>query len=260
MKPWLNAIWKWIKNKEHLYTSIILIFFVLAIWYGWRGYNYYTSVEAVKNGNDLMSRLFTPFVLATIRFVIVMLLGVFVAMNVIANPLKRIKVMQFEVEFAEIAKVQEKQLNQFHFISTVLKENMYFIGQASNYTGPGIPFNSTIQEILTQYELFFDTELSINIDAQVCLYQSGSLCFQNPEYNRMAEKLIAEPNPDKRMAVRKKITGNPNYMMAVSKEFGEINIVLIESKEHNFTDYDKEVMKCIFEYSENVCTLYSLLP
>jgi hypothetical protein len=160
------------ENKDKIYYSIILIFFVLAVVYGVKGYFHHQSIHAVKDGNDLIGRIFSPFILAVLRFVLVVLLGIFVAMIVIATPLKRIKVMQFEVEFAEIAKQQEKQLNQFHFISSVLKLNTYFIGRVSSFSP--VPYERTIQEILAKYEEFFQNELLINIQAQVWEYQAGA--------------------------------------------------------------------------------------
>ncbi|PAD94027.1 hypothetical protein [Shouchella clausii] len=254
----MNKVWNWMQeNKDKIYYATIAIFFLLAIIYSVRGYHYYQSLEMVKDSKDLLGRIFSPFVLACLRFIIVMMLGIFVAMNVIANPLKRLKVMQFEVEFAEIAKTQEKQLNQFHFLSSVLKQNEYFIGRVID--SGDIPYENTIQEILTKYEEFFDQELHINISTQVCVYNPEADFFSKPEYNRIAKKLAVENDPDKMIVTRKKVFGDTNFLMAIRDEFEEKFIVLIESNEHIFTDYDKEVMKGIMEFGKNVCDTVVLL-
>lgn len=251
--------WEWLQqNKEKVYYFVIIISFVIAIVYAWKGYNYHQSLAAVKDGNDLMGRVFSPFVLAVIRFLIVMLLGIFVAMNIIANPMKRIKMMHFEVEFAEIAKVQEKQLNQFHFMSTALKENNYFLYEAIG--GNGVPYEKTIREILKKYEEFFDSDLQINISAQALEYQAGVDPFTKREYNRIARDLLEETDGSKKILTRKKFFGNTNFMMGVFEEYNSQFIILIESEEHVFTDYDKEVLKGISEYAKNICTTVSLLP
>lgn len=251
--------WEWLqRNKEKVYYFVIFVSFVVAIVYAWRGYEYHQSLAAVKDGNDLMGRVFSPFVLAVIRFLIVMLLGIFVAMNIIANPMKRIKMMHFEVEFAEIAKVQERQLNQFHFMSTALKSNDYFLYRAIG--GNGVPYEKTIREILKKYEEFFDSDLQINISTEVLEYQPGVDPFSKKEYNRVALELVEETEDSRKILARKKFFGNTNFMMGVFEEYNSKFIVLIESEEHIFTDYDKEVLKGICEYAKNICTTVSLLP
>lgn len=255
---WKKLIKMLQENKDKIYYSIILIFFVLAVVYGVKGYFHHQSIHAVKDGNDLIGRIFSPFILAVLRFVLVVLLGIFVAMIVIATPLKRIKVMQFEVEFAEIAKQQEKQLNQFHFISSVLKLNTYFIGRVSSFSP--VPYERTIQEILAKYEEFFQNELLINIQAQVWEYQAGTSPFSNPYYTNVMDRLVLETSSDKQVFIKNKVSVDTNILMAVREEFGKKVIVLIESKEHTFTDYDKEVVISIFEYGKNICHTTLLIP
>ncbi|MDN4075968.1 hypothetical protein [Fictibacillus terranigra] len=254
----VNPVWKWMQqNKDKIYYAVISIFFIAAVVYAIKGYYYNHSLPTVKDGNDLMGRIFSPFILAVLRFVLVMLLGIFVAMNLIANPLKRIKVMQFEVEFAELAKVQEKQLNQFHFISSVLKQNDYFIRKFKH--SPEVPYELVLREILMKYEEFFDSELQISLSAQVSEYLGDNDYFSNQEYNRLANLLYNEQDTDRKIITRKKMFGDTNFMMAAREELTGNYIVLIESKEHIFTDYDKEVLKGIFEYSKIVTDSIMLL-
>jgi hypothetical protein len=254
----LMKIIRWLQqNKEKVYYGVIIVSFVIAVIYAWRGYHFHQSLPAVKDGNDLTGRVFSPFILAVIRFVVVMLLGIFIAMNIIANPMKRIKMMHFEVEFAEIAKVQEKQLNQFHFLSTALKQNDYFVHKVIGIDH--IPFEKTIVEILKKYEEFFDNDLQININAQISEMQPNTDCFSKTEYNRIAKELSEEDEESKKFITRKKFFGDTNFMMGIREEFGSKYVVLIESKEHIFTDYDKEVLKSIFEYGVNICNTVALL-
>jgi hypothetical protein len=188
-----------------------------------------------------------------------MLLGIFVAMNLIANPLKRIKVMQFEVEFAELAKVQEKQLNQFHFISSVLRQNDYFIKKFKN--SDDIPYELVLRELLMKYEEFFDTELQISLSTQVLEYQEQKDSFLSPEYNRLTNLLMNELDSEilTKIHTRKKMFGETNFMLAARRELAGDYIVLIESKDHIFTDYDKEVLNGIFEYSKMITDSIMLL-
>jgi hypothetical protein len=236
-----------------------MLFFIVGVIYAIKGYYYHQSLAAVKDGNDLMGRIFSPFILAVLRFVLVMLLGIFVAMNLIANPLKRIKVMQFEVEFAELAKVQEKQLNQFHFISSVLRQNDYFIKKFKN--SDDIPFEQVLRELLMKYEEFFDTELQISLSTQVLEYQERKDSFSSPEYNRLINLLIDELDSKAltKIHTRKKMFGETNIMLAARREMAGDYIVLIESKDHIFTDYDKEVLNGIFEYSKIITDSIMLL-
>ncbi len=255
-----NPIWERMQhNKDKIYYAVIMLFFIIGVIYAVKGYYYHQSLAAVKDGNDLMGRIFSPFILAVLRFVLVMLLGIFVAMNLIANPLKRIKVMQFEVEFAELAKVQEKQLNQFHFISSVLKQNDYFIKKFKN--SDEVPFELVLRELLMKYEEFFDTELQISLSTQVLEYQEQKDAFLSPEYNRLTTLLIDELDSEEltKIHTRKKMFGETNFMLAARRELVGDYIVLIESKDHIFTDYDKEVLNGIFEYSKIITDSIMLL-
>jgi hypothetical protein len=256
----VNPFWERMqRNKDKIYYAVIMLFFIFGVIYAIKGYYYHQSLAAVKDGNDLMGRIFSPFILAVIRFVLVMLLGIFVAMNLIANPLKRIKVMQFEVEFAELAKVQEKQLNQFHFISSVLRQNDYFIKKFKNSNE--IPFELVLRELLMKYEEFFDTELQISLSTQVLEYQERKDSFLSPEYNRLTNLLIDELDSKTltKIYTRKKMFGETNIMLAARREMAGDYIVLIESKDHIFTDYDKEVLNGIFEYSKIITDSIMLL-
>jgi hypothetical protein len=256
----VNPFWERMqRNKDKVYYAVIMLFFIFGVIYAIKGYYYHQSLAAVKDGNDLMGRIFSPFILAVIRFVLVMLLGIFVAMNLIANPLKRIKVMQFEVEFAELAKVQEKQLNQFHFISSVLRQNDYFIKKFKNSNE--IPFELVLRELLMKYEEFFDTELQISLSTQVLEYQERKDSFLSPEYNRLTNLLIDELDSKTltKIHTRKKMFGETNIMLAARREMAGDYIVLIESKDHIFTDYDKEVLNGIFEYSKIITDSIMLL-
>jgi hypothetical protein len=256
----VNLVWEKMQhNKDKIYYIVIMLFFIVGVIYAIKGYYYHQSLAAVKDGNDLMGRIFSPFILAVLRFVLVMLLGIFVAMNLIANPLKRIKVMQFEVEFAELAKVQEKQLNQFHFISSVLRQNDYFIKKFKN--SDDIPFEQVLRELLMKYEEFFDTELQISLSTQVLEYQERKDSFSSPEYNRLTNLLIDELDSKAltNIHTRKKMFGETNIMLAARREMAGDYIVLIESKDHIFTDYDKEVLNGIFEYSKIITDSIMLL-
>jgi hypothetical protein len=256
----VNLVWEKMQhNKDKIYYIVIMLFFIVGVIYAIKGYYYHQSLAAVKDGNDLMGRIFSPFILAVLRFVLVMLLGIFVAMNLIANPLKRIKVMQFEVEFAELAKVQEKQLNQFHFISSVLRQNDYFIKKFKN--SDDIPFEQVLRELLMKYEEFFDTELQISLSTQVLEYQERKDSFSSPEYNRLTNLLIDELDSKAltKIHTRKKMFGETNIMLAARREMAGDYIVLIESKDHIFTDYDKEVLNGIFEYSKIITDSIMLL-
>jgi hypothetical protein len=256
----VNPIWERMQqNKDKIYYAVIMLFFIVGVIYAIKGYYYHQSIAAVKDGNDLIGRIFSPFILAVLRFVIVMLLGIFVAMNLIANPLKRIKVMQFEVEFAELAKVQEKQLNQFHFISSVLRQNDYFIKKFKN--SDDIPYELVLRELLMKYEEFFDTELQISLSTQVLEYQEQKDSFLSPEYNRLTNLLMNELDSEilTKIHTRKKMFGETNFMLAARREMAGDYIVLIESKDHIFTDYDKEVLNGIFEYSKMITDSIMLL-
>jgi hypothetical protein len=256
----VNPIWERMQqNKDKIYYAVIMLFFIVGVIYAIKGYYYHQSIAAVKDGNDLIGRIFSPFILAVLRFVLVMLLGIFVAMNLIANPLKRIKVMQFEVEFAELAKVQEKQLNQFHFISSVLRQNDYFIKKFKN--SDDIPYELVLRELLMKYEEFFDTELQISLSTQVLEYQEQKDSFLSPEYNRLTNLLMNELDSEilTKIHTRKKMFGETNFMLAARREMAGEYIVLIESKDHIFTDYDKEVLNGIFEYSKMITDSIMLL-
>jgi hypothetical protein len=256
----VNPIWERMQqNKDKIYYAVIMLFFIVGVIYAIKGYYYHQSIAAVKDGNDLIGRIFSPFILAILRFVLVMLLGIFVAMNLIANPLKRIKVMQFEVEFAELAKVQEKQLNQFHFISSVLRQNDYFIKKFKN--SDDIPYELVLRELLMKYEEFFDTELQISLSTQVLEYQEQKDSFLSPEYNRLTNLLMNELDSEilTKVHTRKKMFGETNFMLAARREMAGDYIVLIESKDHIFTDYDKEVLNGIFEYSKMITDSIMLL-
>jgi hypothetical protein len=256
----VNPIWERMQqNKDKIYYAVIMLFFIVGVIYAIKGYYYHQSIAAVKDGNDLIGRIFSPFILAVLRFVLVMLLGIFVAMNLIANPLKRIKVMQFEVEFAELAKVQEKQLNQFHFISSVLRQNDYFIKKFKN--SDDIPYELVLRELLMKYEEFFDTELQISLSTQVLEYQEQKDSFLSPEYNRLTNLLMNELDSEilTKIHTRKKMFGETNFMLAARRELAGDYIVLIESKDHIFTDYDKEVLNGIFEYSKMITDSIMLL-
>ncbi|MCM3733914.1 hypothetical protein M3196_19895 [Fictibacillus nanhaiensis] len=256
----VNPIWERMQqNKDKIYYAVIMLFFIVGVIYAIKGYYYHQSIAAVKDGNDLIERIFSPFILAVLRFVLVMLLGIFVAMNLIANPLKRIKVMQFEVEFAELAKVQEKQLNQFHFISSVLRQNDYFIKKFKN--SDDIPYELVLRELLMKYEEFFDTELQISLSTQVLEYQEQKDSFLSPEYNRLTNLLMNELDSEilTKIHTRKKMFGETNFMLAARREMAGDYIVLIESKDHIFTDYDKEVLNGIFEYSKMITDSIMLL-
>jgi hypothetical protein len=256
----VNPIWERMQqNKDKIYYAVIMLFFIVGVIYAIKGYYYHQSIAAVKDGNDLIGRIFSPFILAVLRFVLVMLLGIFVAMNLIANPLKRIKVMQFEVEFAELAKVQEKQLNQFHFISSVLRQNDYFIKKFKN--SDDIPYELVLRELLMKYEEFFDTELQISLSTQVLEYQEQKDSFLSPEYNRLTNLLMNELDSEilTKIHTRKKMFAETNFMLAARREMAGDYIVLIESKDHIFTDYDKEVLNGIFEYSKMITDSIMLL-
>jgi hypothetical protein len=256
----VNPIWERMQqNKDKIYYAVIMLFFIVGVIYAIKGYYYHQSIAAVKDGNDLIGRIFSPFILAVLRFGLVMLLGIFVAMNLIANPLKRIKVMQFEVEFAELAKVQEKQLNQFHFISSVLRQNDYFIKKFKN--SDDIPYELVLRELLMKYEEFFDTELQISLSTQVLEYQERKDSFLSPEYNRLTNLLMNELDSQilTKIHTRKKMFGETNFMLAARREMAGDYIVLIESKDHIFTDYDKEVLNGIFEYSKMITDSIMLL-
>ncbi|MFG6494762.1 hypothetical protein P8610_05350 [Fictibacillus sp. UD] len=257
---YVNPVWERMQhNKDKIYYVVIMVFFIVGVIYAVKGYYYNQSLAAVKDGNDLMGRIFSPFILAVLRFVLVMLLGIFVAMNLIANPLKRIKVMQFEVEFAELAKVQEKQLNQFHFISSVLRQNDYFIKKFKN--SDDIPYEPVLRELLMKYEEFFDTELQISLSTQVLEYQEQKDSFLSPEYNRLTTLLMDELDSGAltKIHTRKKMFGETHFMLAARRELVGDYIVLIESKDHIFTDYDKEVLNGIFEYSKIITDSIMLL-
>lgn len=284
------------RNKDLIYYVVILFFFGAAAYYGYKGYEYYRTAEAVKDGNDLLGKIFTPFLLAVIRFIIVMLLGVFVAMNIVAKPLKRIKVMQFEVEFNEvaneIAKVQDKQLNQVHFLSTILKERDYFISKAVHQSDlnafDGTPisdeldgqemsyvlidnpiinrsdnnmYKGVIEEVFSRYEDFFNNDLNINLSIQVLTYgNENDDLFSNPHYNRIANKLSTETDPGKQMIIRQRFFGNTNFLMSFREEYNNRFVVLLESDQHIFTDYDKEVVNSILEFGKWVQDTVSLIP
>ncbi|MFP7486429.1 hypothetical protein SFC65_19885 [Priestia filamentosa] len=252
-------MWDWLnKHKDKIYFIVIFLFFAGALIYAINGYKHYVTLQPVKDKNELLGRIFSPFVMAALRFVLVMLLGVFVAMIVIAHPFKRIKVMQFEVEFSEIAKVQEKQLNQFHFVSSLLKQTELFVSRVSDFED--IPYAKTLEEVLVEYEKFFDEDLDVPITTGVYTVGRDTQFFESSEYQSVARKLLEEVNPDKQIVTRKNFLGKSNFLMAVGEEYGEKVVVLIESKEHTFTDYDKQSVEGIMEYAKIVCDMWILTP
>lgn len=245
------------KHRMSIYYIIILAFFLFGIYYAYKGYAYHQTLPAVQDNNDLLGRMFSPFILAIIRFLIVTLVGIFVAMILISNPLKRIKVMQFEVEFTELAKVQEKQVNQFNFLSTVLKENDTFLAWAIDEEDDS--FKRTVTELLTKYEQFFETELDININAYISKYDPYASSFTQPEYNRMANKLAQQLKEENQFMTKKRIFGKTNLMMTVKDYYGQKYVVLIESEEHIFADYDREVLKSLLEYAIIICDTVDIM-
>lgn len=249
---------KWLAdNKDKIYYGVLVLFFIIAIYYSFKGYFFFRDTPAVKDGNDLIGRIFSPFVLAILRFVIVMLFGIFIAMNFIANPLKRIKVMQFEVEFSEVAKVQETQLNQFHFLSFMLKKTEFFCGKVEGSSE--IPYLPTVQNIFTEYEQFFDQELSIHITTGVYEYDGENTYYSSPEHKRLVKSLLSETDPEKWFRIRKKTFGEMNLLIGIREQYGSKYIAVLESKEHTFTDYDVEVLKSIFEHSKVICDMSILV-
>jgi len=244
------------RNRSLIYYIVIVIFFLLALWYAGKGYHYHKSLPEVQNTSDLLGRILTPFVIAIIRFLIVTILGIFVANYIIAKPLKRLKVLSLELEFSElkteIAQIQEMQLNKFHFVTSLLAQKEYFISKVLD--SEEIPYKKVISDVLKEYGNFLSAELGENISGEVFEYEDDKKeYFFQPEYNRLVIN-VAEDEKSKAILTRKNFFGDRNIMMASTKEFEGINcIVCITSDNHEFTDYDIEILKIIFEICKTIC-------
>src|SRR5699024_6595470 len=118
-------------------------------------------------------RILTPFVIAIIRFLIVTILGFFVANYIIAKPLKRLKVLSLELEISElkteIDQIQEMQLNKFHFVTSLLAQKEYYISKIID--SKEIPYKKFNSDVLKEYVNFICAELVDYISGEVFEYK-----------------------------------------------------------------------------------------
>lgn len=236
-----------------------MIFVIIGLIYAIKGYIYYQDEEQLTKGSNLLSVLSTPFILALIRFFIVVCFGIFLSTTIIANPLRKIKVMQFEVEFAEkateIAQIQDKQFNQLHFLERVLKENNHFIGKFFN--SPIIPYKDVVEEIFQSYEEFFNDELNTNLHFEL-IDIGNNESFEDRRLNRMLTS-ITNPVNERTMIRNRNVLGNNLLMLyQQEEEYNKEFCILLSSSEYEFTDYDIKIIQSLLETSRIICDNISL--
>ncbi len=245
-----------------IYLASLIGLIAISSYYAWIGYFHDQALPAVADGNDLLGRIFTPFVLALVRFVIVFLIGLSLLLILLSKPLQRIKVMQVELDFsndmAVLASVQEKQFNQLSFLSQILQKNDHFLSMAVNAEDVPSMFKGTMSEIMKKYEELFE-EIGIDITTETHLYIPGIPCFEKRDYNRLMERLANEPLPGKKITFKKKTLSDTALMMGVRQENGFQYVVAIESRGYEFQPYDKEMLECFFDYTKTICDTASLI-
>ncbi|WP_156291710.1 hypothetical protein [Oceanobacillus salinisoli] len=246
------------RYKNIIYYSVVILFVIIGFIYAVRGYYYYQDIEQIASGSDLLGAIFTPFALSIVRFLIVVCFGIFLATTIIAIPLRRIKVMQFEVEFAEkateIAEIQDKQFNQLHFLEKVLKENSYFIGRF--YQEDGIPYKAVIEHLLHSYEIFFNDELGTNLHFELVDAGNGET-FEDKRLKRM---MTTFDNPENNnVLIRNRTIFGSNILMLHQEELEEDLCILLSSSEYEFTDFDVKIIQSLLETARIICDSISLI-
>ncbi|WP_130860424.1 hypothetical protein [Gracilibacillus phocaeensis] len=249
------------KNRNIIYYSLITLFIIMGLIYAIKGYYYHQDMGQIKSGNDLLSVIFTPFVLAIIRFLMVVCFGLFLATIIIAIPLRRVKVMQFEIEFAEkateIAKIQDKQFNQLHFLENVLKEDNYFIGKF--HQKDGIPYREVIEHLFHSYEVFFNDELKTNLHFEWIDAGNGEN-FDDKRLKRLMDTLKTQENDN--VLIRNRTIFGSNILMLYQEELelGAELYILLSSSEYEFTDFDVKIIQSLLEIARIICDSISMIP
>lgn len=236
----------------------MILSFIIGIIYAVKGYYYYQGMEKVSGGGELLGVIFTPFVIAIMRLLIVVFVGIFLATITIAIPLRRISVMQFEVEFAEkateIAEIQDKQLNQLLFLERVLRDNGYFIGM--HFQKEGIPYKEVIEDILDSYEHFFNDELKTNLHFEIVDVKNDET-FDNRKLNQF-KNTLSKPEKDDYLVRNHTIMGN-NLLMIHQEEQEEELFILLSSSKYEFTDYDVKIIQSLLETTRIICDNISMM-
>lgn len=231
---------------------------IIGLIYAVKGYYYYQDIEQIDSGSDLLGIIFTPFVLAIMRFLIVVCFGIFLATTIIAIPLRRIKVMQFEVEFAEkateIAEIQDKQFNQLHFLTKVLIEDNYFIGMF--YQEDGIPYRAVSEYLFHSYEVFFNDELGTNLHIELTEKGNGET-FDDKRLKRLMATFDNPENDD--VLIRNRTIFGSNILMLHQEELDIELCILLSSSEYEFTDFDVKIVQSLLETARIICNNISII-
>lgn len=240
-----------VKNKNIIYYVILVIFATIGLFYAYRGYIFYQGMEKVSSGKDLLGIFFTPFVIAIIRFIIVCALGMFVATLAIAIPLRRIKVMQFEMEVAEsineIAEVQHKHVNQLYFLRSTLNDSDFFIGKYLKSGGNS--YKNIAIELLTNYSSFFNDELKTNLHFDTVKEDELSK-ISDRSVKRLIET-VRDYN-DKNFIIRNR-TIFGNHMMIIKAEDRDSDVYFIfSSSEYEFGEYDAYIIESLLIVAKNI--------
>lgn len=243
------------ENKKVFYITIVIASILIGSIYALRGYYYHQGMDQISSSRELFGFIFTPFLIAMIRLLIVVFVGLFLATIILAIPLRKVRMMQFEVEFAEkaneIANIQDKQLNQLLFLERVLKDNAYFIG--NYFQEKEIPYREIIEDILESYEKFFTEELKTNLYFEIVDEKYGET-FDNNQLNRF-KNTLSKPAKDNDL-IRNHTMWNNNILMIHQEE--EL-FILLSSSEHEFTDYDIKIIKALLETTRMICDSISIL-
>lgn len=215
-------------------------------------------MDQISNSDELLGVIFTPFVIAVIRLVIVVLVGIFIATITIAIPLRRISVMQIEIEFVEkataIAEIQDKQLNQLLFLERVLKDNGYFIGMY--FQKEGIPYREVMEDILDAYEKFFNDELKTNLHYEIVDVHNREE-FGSRKLNRL-QRTLRKPESDDHLIRNHTIMGE-NLLMFRKEEQEQELLILLSSATYEFTDYDVKIVQSLLETTRIICDSISIV-
>jgi hypothetical protein len=246
------------ENKSVIYYGVLVLSAIAGLIYAIKGYYFYQDLDKISGGAQLLGIIFTPFVLAIVRFLIVVCFGVFLSTVIIAIPLRRIKIMQFELEFeekaVEIADIQDKQFNQVHFLEKVLKNNNFFIGKF--YKKKGIPYKAVIEYLFNSYELFFNDELGTNLHFELADKRNGEK-FNDKRLKRLMNT-VTTPGNSNTLIRNRTIFGN-NILMLYQEELGEKLCILLSSSEYEFTDFDIKIIQSLLEIARMVCDSISII-
>lgn len=176
----------------------------------------------------------------------------FVATLVISIPLRRLKVMQFEVEFSErvdvFAEVQGKHYNQLNFLRGTLNDSDYFAGKY--FLNDRNTFQNITVELLNKYSSFFNDELKTNLHFDT---------VEEDELNEISDRrvkrlieTVSNLDDDESYLIRNRtILGN--HMMVIKAEDRDSDLyIIISSSEYEFGEFDARIIESLLIVAKSI--------